>query len=155
MPMTARFALFAALLLAAAAPAAAPPRQVDSDRVTVLLQMLDDDDFETRRAADDELRTLGRAVLPYLHDEHLRTASLEVRDRLGRMIRDLTVDERVPDLVKMLTHAEGRFRIHAAHCLRQLGPDQLPALEAALDRAASPSGRQLLQQLIAELKSPR
>jgi HEAT repeat protein len=132
--------------------AAAPPTQIDSDRVTVLLGLLDDDEFEVRKNADDELRKMGKAVIPYLREEQMRSASLEVRDRLKKIVRDLSADEGVPTLVQQLTHKDARFRQHAVFALGRLTPDHLPALEAVLKRGTSPEAKRVLEQVIAELR---
>jgi hypothetical protein len=63
--------------------------RVDVDRVFRLLGDLDEDDYDVRQRADERLRALGPAVLPWLQDEYERNPSLEVRDRVRRMIRDL------------------------------------------------------------------
>lgn len=68
--------------------AEAPPR-LDTDLVLRLLADLDDDTYAVRQQADDQLRSLGPRVLPWLQDEYERNPSLEVRDRVRRMIRDL------------------------------------------------------------------
>jgi hypothetical protein len=69
--------------------AAAPPVPVDEDHIYRMLLDLDDDVFDVRDRADRGLRRLGSTVLPYLQDEYERNPSLEVRDRLRRMMRDL------------------------------------------------------------------
>lgn len=137
------YRLTALLLASSLAFAAAPPRAIDSFRVTALLTALDDDSFDTRQAADAELRRMGPAVVAYLRDEQLRTASLEVKDRLNRMVRDLTVGERVPELAKMLDHADARHRAHAEETLRKAAADILPALEAQLSKHNGQTRRKL------------
>jgi HEAT repeat protein len=132
--------------------AAAPPTRIDSNRVTVLLGLLDDEEFEVRKNADDELRRMGKAVIPYLREEQLRSASLEVRDRLKKIVRDLGADEGVPTLIQQLTHEDARFRQHAAFALGRLTPDHLPALEAALRRGPAPQAKHVLERVIAELR---
>ncbi|MGL4553095.1 MAG: hypothetical protein ACRC33_18170 [Gemmataceae bacterium] len=140
------------LCLPALAFTAAPPTRIDCDRVTALLRALDDDQFQARKDADDELRRMGKAVLPYLREEQLRTASLEVRDRLNKIARDLSADELVPTLVQQLTHSDARHRRHATFALGRLTADQLPALEAALTRGTAPEAKRVLEQMIAELR---
>jgi hypothetical protein len=68
---------------------AAPPVALDADHIYKCLYDLDDDIFEVRDRADRALRQLGSGVMPYLEDEYHRNPSLEVRDRLRRMMRDL------------------------------------------------------------------
>ena len=75
--------------------AGAPP-QLDTDRVLRLLADLDDDTYAVRQQADDQLRALGPTILPWLQDEYERNPSLEVRDRVRRMIRDLEKVARAP-----------------------------------------------------------
>lgn len=147
-----RLALVALLLATGSLPAAGPRFTIDSFRVTALLESLDDDNFEVRQQADEELRQMGKAVVAYLREEHLRTKSPEVKDRLGRMIRDLSVHERIPQLVEMLSHKDQRFRTHAHRTLRNVSLDQLPVLEAELVKRNG-EGRQQLQQIIAELST--
>ena len=143
-------ALAALCLGASLAPAAAPLARIDSFRVTALLAALDHDDFDTRQAADIELRRMGFRVLAYLREEQLRTPSFEVKDRLNRIIRDLDIRERLPDLVALLGHADARRRACAEATLRQAGPDQLPALEAQLARRTG-AARLALRRIIADL----
>jgi HEAT repeat protein len=149
---TVRFALAALVLVAGSLSAAAPPVAINSDRVTTLLEALDDDSFDVRQSADEELRAMGRAVVGYLRDEHLRTQSPEVRDRLSRMIHDLNVHERIPHLVRMLTHKDERFRTHAERALRNVPPAELPALEAELKKGSG-EGRRKLERIIADISS--
>jgi len=68
---------------------AAEPAAADPDRILRLLNDLDDDHFDVRQRADQQLRAMGPGILPWLHDEYQRNPSLEVRDRVRRMIRDL------------------------------------------------------------------
>jgi hypothetical protein len=154
MPLIRRFAVAALLVAASLGRAAAPPVGVDCARVSALLQALDDDDFDTRQSADEELRGMGRAVVAYLQEEHLRTPSPEVKARLGFMIRDLTLGERIPELVKMLSHADGRFRSHAEVTLRKVSVEDLPALEAELVKGR-PECRRIIQRIIADVSANR
>ncbi|NBO91522.1 MAG: HEAT repeat domain-containing protein [Planctomycetia bacterium] len=132
--------------------AAAPPTRIDSSKVSQLLRQLDDDEFDVRQTADFELRRMGKPVIPYLREEQLRTPSLEVRDRINKIVRDLRADEKIPDLIQQLNHRDARFRNHAIYSLNRLTTDQLPALEAALQRGISQEAKQVLQQVIAELR---
>ena len=154
MPLVRRITPFALLLAPAILLAAAAPVGIDSSRVTVLLQALDDDSFDVRQAADDELRGMGRAVIPYLREEHLRSPSPEVKGRLGRMIDDLSVGEGIPTLVKQLPHDDPRFRARAELALRKASRENLPALEAELTRRSGP-GRRMLERIIAEIAAGR
>jgi len=154
MPLVRRFALLALTLSAGLLSAAAPPAGIDSGRVSVLLRDLDDDAFAVRQSADEELRGMGRAVVAYIQEERLRSPSLEVRDRLERMMRDMSVGERIPTLVKQLGHADARFRTHAELTLRKAGVENLPALEAELLRGQG-EGRRTLQRIIADLAGGR
>ncbi len=150
MPLVTRSALLALLFAAGLAAAAAPPTGIDSSRVITLLLALDDDSFDVRQSADEELRGMGRAVVAYLREEHLRSPSLEVKARLGRMIDDLTVGERIPALVKQLGHDDSRFRVHAELTLRKASMENLPALEAELATWRG-EGRRALERIIAAI----
>ena len=122
---------YALAVLCVAAPfaaAAAPPVGIDSNRITILFSKLDEDAFETRQAADDELRGMGPGVVAYLREEHLRTASPEVRHRLDRIIRDLAIREHVPVLVGQLGHQDARYRASAEKMLLKAGPGHLAVL---------------------------
>jgi hypothetical protein len=55
-------------------------------------------------------------------------------------------------LIQQLNHRDARFRNHAIYSLNRLTTDQLPALEAALQRGISQEAKQVLQQVIAELR---
>lgn len=144
--------LVLALFLIPAAFAAAPPALIDPIRVAALVELLDDDAFDARQAADRELRRIGKPLLPLLRQEQARATSHEVRDRLTRIVRDLTADDALPHLLRLLTHKDARYRDHAHHALGKLTPDHLPALEAALQRGQEAEGRAVLEKLITEMK---
>lgn len=149
-----RFALAALVLVAGSLSAAAPRPPLNSDRITALLEALDHDCFDVRQKADEELRSMGRAVMPYLRDEQLRTPSAEVKDRLTRMLNDLNVHERIPQLVQMLGDKDQRFRAHAERALRNVPVEQLPTLEAELKKGKG-EPRRLLQRIIADISAGR
>jgi HEAT repeat protein len=139
------------LLAATAVDAAAPPGGVDRARVKVLLRRLDADNFFTRHRADLALRALGKPVLPLLREERARTMSFEVRDRLDRMLADLTFDEQVAHLVRLLGHARSDYRDQAECALRQTGPTVVPLLKKELAGELDAHSRQRLEKIVAEL----
>ncbi len=131
--------------------AVAPPANIDISRVKVLLHNLDAESFRTRQQADESLRALGKPVLPLLREERGRTASLEVRFRLDRIVHDLTLDERIPDLVQMLGHEDTQFRDRAEYALRQAGAAVVPLLQQQLKPALDVKRRKKIEKIIAEL----
>jgi hypothetical protein len=144
---------FVILVSAAGLRAAAPPGGVDAAQVKVLLHRLDADSFHTRQKADDTLRAMGKAVLPMLREELARTQSLEVRYRLERIVHDLTIDERIGDLVQMLGHENGQFCDQAEYALRQAGAAVVPLLKQALKPTLDGKRRKRIEKIIAELSS--
>jgi hypothetical protein len=134
--------------------AAAPPPGIDPARVKVLLHKLDAERFLTRQKADDALRSMGKDVLPFLRAELARTTSLEVRFRLSRMIDTLTIDERVPGLVKMLGHENAQFGNQAEYALRQAGVYVVPFLRKELRPTLDVQRRTRIEKIIAELSGP-
>jgi hypothetical protein len=139
-----------------AAPAAAPPAPlVNRHRVAELLQKLDHDRFDTRQRADQALRQLGKPALPLLRAELERTTSVEVRYRLKRMVHDLTIDERLPDLIQQLGHSRPEFRALAGWELRQAGVAVVPLLEKQLEAGLDGERRKQLEKIIAELSPSR
>jgi hypothetical protein len=145
---------FVVAIMTSLAPAAAPPAGPDAQHVRVLLRRLDSDHFSTRLRADDELRTIGKGVLPYLRTEHERTQSPEVRDRLAVMIRDLTIDERVGQLVKLLGDKDAQMRARADYALRQAGAGVVPLLRQEMRPELGGEQRKQIEKIIAEL-TPR
>jgi hypothetical protein len=146
--------LLVILVHVAAVRAAAPPAGLDSARVKVLLHRLDAESFHTRQKADDTLRAMGKAVLPLLREERSRTASLEVRYRLDRMIHDLTIDERIPGLIQMLGHNNPQFGAQAEYALRQAGVCVVPLLKKELTPSLDGQRRKRIEKIIAELTGP-
>ena len=136
-------------------PAAAPPASPSPARVEVLLRQLDDDNFFTRLRADNSLRAMGKPVLPLLRAERERTTSLEVRERLDRMLRDLTFDEQVPNLVRLLSHANTQFRDQAEGVLLRASTSIVPLLKKELKGESNAEGRARLERIIAELSGQR
>jgi hypothetical protein len=151
-PVCALALFFAAIV---SVEAAGPPAGVDPARVQVLLRKLDADNFFTRQRADESLRAMGKAVLPLLRAERERTRSFEVRDRLDRMMRDLTFDEQVPTLVRLLSHANTKYRDQADCALRQAGAAIVPVLQKELKGDLDSQGRKRLEKIIAELSVQR
>ena len=90
MPLIQRFAVAALLIAAGLGRPAAPPAAIDSTRVTALLEALDADEFDTRQGADEELRGMGRAVVAYLQEEHLRTPSPEGVFTIANLVENPT-----------------------------------------------------------------
>jgi hypothetical protein len=146
--------IFASLFSCGPVSAVAPPGGVDSAQVKVLLHRLDADSFHTRQRADDTLRSMGKLVLPLLRDEMTRTPSLEVRYRLGRLVNDLTMDERIGDLVHMLGHENSQFGDQAEYALRQAGVFVVPLLKKELKPTLDEKRRKRIEKIIAELSSP-
>jgi hypothetical protein len=146
---TAALAIITASTLA---HAAAPPA-LDAARVAALLEKLDHDRYNVRERADRELRKLGKPVLGRLRAEMERTPSVEVRRRLRRMIHDLTVDERIPGLVKELGRRETQFQQMAAWELRRYGKSIVPLLKKQLKPSLSAEHRQRVEALITELSA--
>jgi HEAT repeat protein len=135
-------------------PAAAPPTGPDAQHVRVLLRRLDSDYFSMRLRADNELRAMGKCVLPHLRVEHARSRSVEVRDRLAVMIRDLTIDERIGQLVELLGDKDVQMRARAIHALRQAGAGVVPLLRQEIRPELSGEQRKQIEKIIAEL-TPR
>src|SRR5215831_12311162 len=127
-----RHACAALFLVPAALCAAAPPAGIDPARVKALLRRLDHDSFEARQRADESLRALGKPAVPYLRAEMDRARSLEVRWRLGRIVHDLTIDERVGALVHLLGDGDPQTRERADWALRRGGSAVVPLLKKEL-----------------------
>jgi hypothetical protein len=145
--------LFVGIVVVGPASAAAPPGRVDPARVKVLLRKLDAESFFTRQRADQALRAMGKPVLPLLRAERERTKSLEVRDRIDRMVRDLTYDEQIAGLVRLLGHTNRQYREHADRALRQAGADVVPILKNELKGEMGVEGRARLEKIIAALSA--
>jgi hypothetical protein len=150
--------LLAALVIGCAglrgARAAAPP-VLDPARVQALFVKLDDDRFAVRQRADRALRKLGKHALPLLRAELVRTTSLEVRKRLRRMVHDLTVDERIPDLVRQLGAPVANWAEAADWELRRYGKAVVPLLKKELTADLKAEQRSRVEKIIAELSAPR
>lgn len=131
--------------------AAAPPATVEPGMVKALLKKLDSDSFPTRQKADERLRAMGKIVLPHLKEEMARTRSLEVRWRLGRIIHDLTIDERVGALVQLLGDKDAQTRERADWALRQAGASVVPLLQKEIKPQMTAEQRRRMQKIIAEL----
>jgi hypothetical protein len=142
-------------LLAGHLFAAAPLVGPDPVYVAVLVDRLDDDDFLVRQKADDELRALGKSVLPLLKVERARTSSLEARHRIDLMTEALTADERLSGWVRMLSHPNREFREQADRALREGGPRVLPLLQRELQLGHDAECRAEIKKLIDELSGSR
>jgi hypothetical protein len=134
--------------------AVAPP-QIDRARVAALLAQLDDDDYDRRLEADQALRRGTRLILPLLHNELARTSSLEVRKRVEGIIRELTADEHVPELVRLLAERQPDIREQADWELRRFGKVIVPLLRKELETASDEGLRRHLAQLIDDLGATR
>lgn len=143
------------LLIPALAPAAGPPNRVDRVRLGELFNQLDDDAFAVRHKADGEIRGMGKVALPALKAELARTKSLEVRTRLRRIVADLSFDERVDGLVKLLGDHDTLTRERAAWTLRQAGTAVVPMLQKVLSPEMPREQRTRVEKIIAELAPPR
>ena len=120
----------------------------------MLLHRLDADQFSTRLRADGELRAMGKRVLPLLRAEQARTDSAEVRDRLTVMIRDLTIDERVAQLVVMLGNKNTLERDRAEYALHLAGAGVVPLLRREMRPELGDEQKKRIGKIIAEL-TPR
>ncbi len=136
------------------ASAAAPPA-IDRARLAALLLQLDDDNFDKREYADRALRASGKMLLPLLEGEKERNPSPEVRNRLEGIIRELTADEHVPELVRLLAETEPEVRDLADWELRRYGKVVLPLLRKEQKVASSEEVRRRLEQIITELSPAR
>ncbi|MFO0926745.1 MAG: hypothetical protein U0736_06845 [Gemmataceae bacterium] len=141
------------LVIAAALPAfaAAPHRAPDPAAVAALLRKLDADSFPTRQRADAALRRLGKTVLPRLREEIEQTKSLEVKWRLGRIVHDLTMDERIEELVQLLGDSDAQVRARADFEIRRVGAPVVPLLQRELRPTLVGEPRQRVERLIADL----
>jgi len=139
------------LTFAAGLPAAAPPARVDPALLGGLFRKLDAEDFFVRQKADADLRAMGKRVVAALREEMDRTRSLEVRWRLSRMVHDLTIDERVGDLVRLLNDSDAHMRERAGYALRQAGPGVVPLLRKELKPELASEQRRRLEKIITEL----
>ena len=153
--MPTRLACAFVVVLTGLTPAAAPPPGPDAGHVRVLLRRLDADAFSTRLRADGELRAMGKRVLPLLRAEQARTDSAEVRDRLTVMIRDLTIDERVGQLVELLGDKNARERARAEYALHQAGAGVVPLLRREMRPELGGEQRKRIEKIIAELTPQR
>ena len=152
--MSIRLAFAVAVVFTSLAVGAAPPTVLDAGHVRELLIQLDSDAFSTRLHADNELRAMGKSVLPFLRTEHEKTDSLEVRDRLRLMIRDLTIDERIGQLVKRLGDKDALERARADYALRQAGAGIVPLLKQEMRPELGGEQRKRIEKIITEL-TPR
>ena len=152
--MPTRLACAFVVVLTGLTPAAAPPPGPDAGHVRVLLRRLDADAFSTRLHADEDLRAMGKRVLPMLRAEQARTDSAEVRDRLTVMIRDLTIDERVGQLVELLGDKNARQRARAEYALHQAGAGVVPLLRQEIRPDTGGEQRKRIEKIIADL-TPR
>jgi HEAT repeat protein len=135
--------------------AAAPTVPLDKSRIKTLVENLDDDNFHVRQDADVNLRAMGKGVLAQLVAEKEQTKSLEVSWRLGRIIHDLTIDERFDSLLRMLGDKDAQTRERADYALRQAGQVVVPLLQKELRPNLPREQRQRMEKIIAELGPER
>lgn len=155
---TRRFCAFALVvigLVASVASAVAPPSSLNARQVRTLIRRLDHESFDKRLAADNALREMGKPVVPYLRDELTRTDSLEVRHRLEVMVRDLTIDERLGQLVKQLGDKDARMRARADYALRQAGSAVVPLLQTQISNEPEGQRRRQMEKIVTELTNRR
>lgn len=148
-------AVIVTLVIASTASAAAPPERVDAALIAELVVRLDDDSFDVRQQSDECLRAMGKAVVGRLKAAMAGTRSLEVRARLRRIVRDLTIDERVGELTRQLGDGDAEERDRAAWTLRKAGPCVVPWLRNELRLEMPAEQRKRVESLIAELTSAR
>lgn len=148
-------AAIALLVTATAGWTAAPPERVNAALVEKLLASLDDDSFDVRQEADERLRGLGKAVVGKLKAALAATRSLEVRARLGRIVHDLTIDERVGELTRQLGDGDAETRERATWSLRKAGACVVPWLRGELSPEMPAEQRRRVESLITELTSAR
>jgi hypothetical protein len=133
------------------ANAVAPPN-VGRARVAALVERMDDNRFSVRQNADRALRRMGRRAVPILQQELAAATSVEVQKRLRHIIHDLTVDQRMPDLMRRL--ADGAAHEAAAWELRRYGKAIVPLLKKELKPGLPGDQRQRVEKIIAELSTP-
>jgi hypothetical protein len=148
-------ALTALVALTATAVAVGPPPASTAGRVAALVKKLDADAFRTRQRADNALRAMGPAVLPYVREELSRTRSFEVRHRLGLIEKHLTADDHISGLVQELGHSDKRIFEHADRTLRNNGPAVVPLLRKELNGNLTARHRQRLEKIIDDLSDQR
>jgi HEAT repeat protein len=139
--------------LGAPARAAAPPS--GHAEIAVLIRRLDDDRFATRHRADEALRGYGADALPLLRRHLARTTSAEVRHRLRHIIHDLSADERIAELVRLLGDPDSERRAQADWHLRLYGKAAVPLLKKELTPTLDAERRQHVERLISELSARR
>jgi hypothetical protein len=71
------------------------------------------------------------------------------------MIRDLTIDERVGQLVQLLDDKDAQMRARADYALRQAGAGVVPLLQKEVRPELGREHRQRLEKIIAELAPSR
>jgi hypothetical protein len=118
---------FVLILLLAAGSPSAPQEDV---RIQDLLRKLDDDSIEARASAAAALIDLGRAALPALK-RSLAGAGVELKDRLGDVIRKIQDRERLatllPPLSRITLTAQDRpLREVSRNCRSDDHRDRLP-----------------------------
>jgi hypothetical protein len=128
-------------------PEAAP----DAKRIRTLVKELDAKRYPVRQKADRQLRQLGEAVVPLLRKELDATRSAEVHRRLEKIIRDLSISERLLALIEDLDSSYFIIRERADREIRAYGKAALPLVKKELKKATDLGVRARLKQIIADL----
>jgi hypothetical protein len=134
-------------LLPGAETEAAP----DAKSVRALVKQLDAKRYAMRQKADRQLRRFGEAVVPLLRKELDATRSAEVHRRLERIIRDLSLNERILALIEDLDSNYFIIRERADREIRAYGKAILPVVKKELKNATDLGVRARLKQIIADL----
>jgi hypothetical protein len=122
-----------------------PDRRGDGGRLAGLIADLDADDFARRQRAHRELDRLGKAAVPALRAALSRKPSVEVVQRIERLLR-------VHDVTSMLVPAGDALRgVRAVQVLEVIGTSEarkvLQALQDGPPTALSEEARKALQRL--------
>jgi hypothetical protein len=122
-----------------------PDRRGDSGRLPGLIADLDADDFARRQRAHRELDRLGKAAVPALRAALARKPSLEVVQRIERLLR-------VHDVPSVLVPAGDALRgVRAVQVLEVIGTSEarkvLLALQDGPPTALSAEARKALERL--------
>jgi hypothetical protein len=129
---------------------------LDEKRIAALIRDLDAPAFRTRQKVEEELRKLGKAVLPRLQQALAGNTTLEQRCRLNRLITSIDPDadlrKRVRELLAVLSKALGAERGKTGD---GRGPDR--ALSQVVDElvALDRSAAAVLKEELAQVTDPK
>jgi WD40 repeat protein len=84
----------------------APVPRESAERIARLVADLDSDDFATRRSANQELESIGRAAEPALLKAQNGDGSLEMKKRVQALLEKLASDELPPERLRHLRAVE-------------------------------------------------